>query len=146
MGWHPAAAAARRCARVANGLTRGVFIGCGRPSVHTTRLATRTGGAAGRWARAASSACRAVGSGTVSSSISQIRSAPSARASAMPAAKPPAPPVFCPSTVSRAAGNDSRTAAAVPSVEALSITSTASAGRVCPSTAASDSSSSGRRL
>ena len=48
----------------------------------------------------------------------------------MPQANPPAPPVLLASSVTLAVGYCLRTAAAVPSVEALSITMTASAGRV----------------
>jgi hypothetical protein len=97
-------AAARRAAPLASGLARGVFIGCARPSVQTTRLATSAGGAPGWRARASSSAASAPGSGTVSSSISHTRSAPSRRASASPAANPPAPPVLRVSPVSVTAG------------------------------------------
>ena len=65
----------------------------------------------------------------------------------MPQANPPAPPVLLRQLGQhRRTGSCLRTAAAVPSVEALSTTITASAGRVCACTAASASSSSSRRL
>ena len=47
MGRQPAVAAAARSCLLTNGLIRGVFIGCGRPSVHTTRLAISAGGVPG---------------------------------------------------------------------------------------------------
>ena len=146
MGRQPAAAAASRSLLLANGFIRGVFIGCGRPSVHTTRLAISAGGPPGWSARASSMARRAPGSGTVSSSISQTRSASPASASARPYAKPPAPPVLRCAAASRTDGKRVRTRSAVPSVEALSITITVSGARVCPSTADSASVSRSRRL
>jgi len=84
MGMHAIAAAAARSAAVANGLARGVFIGCSRPSVHSTRLAISAGRRPGQRLLASRSAASASGAGMVSSSISQIRSAPPARASASP--------------------------------------------------------------
>ena len=43
MGRQPAAAAAASSDLVAKGFVRGVFIGCGWPSVHSTRLAITAG-------------------------------------------------------------------------------------------------------
>ncbi len=64
----------------------------------------------------------------------------------MPPANPPAPPELRRSSARCTAGNFSRTAAAVPSSEALSTTITLSGALVWASTAASDSSSRSRRL
>jgi hypothetical protein len=97
IGVAPTAAAARRSAAEAPGLVRGVFIGWSRPSVQTTLLASTLGRCPcppAKRSQAEESAAAAVGVGTVSSSSSQTRSGSKVSARSIPAAKPPAPPVF----------------------------------------------------
>ena len=144
-------------ARTARG--RGLFIRCSRPSTHTAfdpsavgrRSFTVTHSSA-----AASSCSRAVGVGTVSSSISHTYSAipgaaePLATAYAMPAQNPPAPPVFSRSSRIYAGIGvrpaKSRATCKAPSVLALSTMTSESGLRVCALSADRHSSSNPARL
>ncbi|OUD92492.1 hypothetical protein CMMCAS05_07640 [Clavibacter michiganensis subsp. michiganensis] len=145
-GVQPCRAARSTLARVAEGRVRGVFMGCGRPSVQRTADA-RTTVPRGAAARARSSSSSAGGSGTVSSSISHTSSASWAdSARSMPAVNPPAPPVFVGSVVSATSGNRARMTSADPSVDALSMTTTSCSGTVCAASAASVSTTSSRRF
>jgi hypothetical protein len=152
IGTQPTASAAARSARGAPGLGRGVFIGWSRPSVQTTLLASSAGrppGAPGYDDHARTSSSAAVAVGTVSSSSSQTSSGSWVSARSMPAVNPPAPPVFAVSETTSYrswSAYDEASSSGVPSVLALSTTTTRLGGRVCASSAASDSSSRSRRF
>src|SRR5690625_2219895 len=145
IGIAPTARAARTSRSEAPGLRRGVFIGWSRPSVHTTRLAMTAGAGSAR-AYVASACSSAVGSATVSSSISHTRSGSCfSSARSMPAANPPAPPVFSPN-VTTSRPSYAASTSAVPSLEALSTTTVAATGLDWSRTASSASTSRSRRF
>src|SRR4051794_22066250 len=148
IGTAPSRLAEAISARPAPGFWRGVFMGWSRPSVHTTLLASTV---AGRPAGSAycsqvpTSPRAASGVGMVSSSSSQTRSGSCVSARWIPTAKPPAPPVFLGRRTTSSSVWCDRSAS-VPSVDALSTTTTRSSSWLCPASATSASSSSSRRF
>ena len=130
MGMVPISSARRAILGSRRGRGRGRFIGCSRPSVQTA-LDARRAGWPGYRSRASSRAASAVSVGMVSSSMIHTRSASQwLTARAMPAANPPAPPMFSgivttSSTTGWACAMDRES-----SVDALSMTTTVSGALV----------------